>query len=217
MSKIEITGGLSVLGDVAIPLVAAAISFIAGLVVARHRRRGHLRDARRKSYSEWFTNENLLYERVKSVCDKLVGFPKDRDKHAQLVSEVEALAGDMKALNRALNDAYLAENRARSRRRLRQITGVCSSLCGDLTFASEHYKENLEFHEFFSESTAAERSKWTENQRVRWQLVKERFEKHDAECPFKSDTFRRKVVGDIEKLHEAVLAFQESLARETSK
>ena len=217
MSTAEITDGLSILSDVAIPLIGAAVAFFAGLAVAGHQRRGQLRDARRKSYSVWFTSENLLYERVKSVCDKLVGFPRDRDKHAQLMSEVQALAGDMEALNRALHDAYLAESRARSRRKLRQITEHCSSLCGHLTFAGRHYRENLEFHEYFSETTPEERSKWSEELRLRWKREKERFEKHDAECPFKSDTFRLKVVDAIEKLHKAVMDFQESLAHETSK
>ena len=117
---------------------------MAGLAVARHQRRGQLSDARRESYAEWFTSENLLYERIKSVCDKLVGFPKDREKHAQLTFEVQALASDVQALNAALNRAYLAESSARSRKQLRQITGICSSLCADLIFASEHYKENLD-------------------------------------------------------------------------
>lgn len=217
MSTTEFTGALSSLSDAVVPLVVAAVAFAAGLAVAHHQRQGQLRDARRKSYAEWFTSENLLYERVKSACDRLVGFPKDRDKHAQLVSEVEALADDMQTLNRALHDAYLAESHRRSRKKLRRITGLCSTLCGHLIFASEHYKENLEFHEFFSETTAEERDQWPERLRVEWQRQKERFEKHDAECPFKSDTFRKKVVGDIEKLHKSAMAFQESLARETSR
>ena len=72
------------------------------------------------------------------------------------------------------------------------------------------------FHEYFSK-TADERSEWPEDLRLRWQRQKERFEKHDSECPFKSDTFRQRVVGAIEKLHKTTLAFQESLARRTSR
>lgn len=216
-SETEITAGLSIFTDAVMPLAVATMAFVAGLAVARHQRRGQLSNARRESYAEWFTSENLLYEKVKSVCDKLVGFPKDREKHAQLTAEVQVLAGDMEALNAALNRAFLAESSARSRRRLRQITGICSSLCGDLIFASEHYTENLEFHEYFSKTTADERSRWPEDLRLKWQRQKERFEKHDSTCPFKSDIFRQKVVGDIEKLHETAMAFQESLARRTSR
>ena len=205
------------LSEVLIPLAGAILMFFAGFAVARYQRRNQLRDARRGSYAEWFTSENLIYERVKSVCDKLVGFPKDRDKHAQLVAEVEALADDMEALTRALNQAYLAERNARSRKRLREITDLCSALCGHLAFAGKHYKENLEFHEFFSETPAEEIGRWPEDLRQRWQWEKDRFEKHDAECPFKSDAFRQQVVDHIEKLHSVVLAFQESLAPETSK
>ena len=73
------------------------------------------------------------------------------------------LADDMQALTRTLNEAYLAENGARSRKRLRYITDKCSVLCDHLTFASKHYTENLEFHEFYSATSAEELSAWPED------------------------------------------------------
>ena len=205
------------LTGVVLPLIGVVLAFFAGLAVARYQRRGQLTDARRNAYAEWLTSENLLYVRIKSVCDKLVGFPKDREKHAELVAQVETLANDMQALTRTLNEAYLAESSVRSRKQLRNITDQCSVLCDQLTFASKHYTENLEFHEYFSGTPTEELSAWPQDLRLRWQREKDRFEKHDAECPFKSDTYRQQVVGHIETLHEAVVAFQESLARQTSK
>ena len=80
LPKAEITSGLSIVTDVVIPLSGVILAFFVGLAVARYQRRGQLKNALRESYSERFTSENLLYERVKSVCDKLVGFPKDRKK-----------------------------------------------------------------------------------------------------------------------------------------
>ena len=200
-----------------VALTIAILAYLAGQRVARYQRRGQMNDALQKSYADWFATEDLLYKRIMSICEKLVGFPKDRRKHNELTFEVGEIADELKELTLSVHQVYMKESKAQIRKQLRTILDSCRFLVDTLSFAANHYKENLEFHEYFAKTSALEVEKWPSDLRQKWHEAKDRFENHDAECPFKSEEFQQEIVSHLEKMHTVVLKLQENLARSISK
>jgi hypothetical protein len=99
------------MSDLVSGIIGAAVGFFANYSIERFRRRGVINDVRRKAYATWFASEALMSERLKSVCERLSGFPRDIERHMALTAEMSALAADLKTLVTSMNEAFLAEKK----------------------------------------------------------------------------------------------------------
>ena len=198
-------------------IAGAAIGYCANLSIERFRRRGVITDARRKAYATWFTSESLMCEKLKAVCNKLAGFPRDMERHRALTAEVSSLADEVKVLVTAMNEAFLLERKRSVRRQLTLLNGSLVTILGNLDFAARHYGENLEFHAMLEKMTDERLRELDVETRNIWQGVKDKFEEHDAECPFKSPVFRDEMVTLLERAHSQAGGLRERLASTLSK
>jgi len=201
-----IVGGLLGIGG-------TAVGFIANYVVERFRRRGTMNDARRRAYAEWFTREAFIQQRIAMICERLVGFPRDPEKHSALTAEVSLLADDVRALVTATNEAFLSEKRRSIRNALSISSDFLIEILATLDFAARHYGENLEFHELFGKNPEEIRKDLTGDEFTRWMKMKEDFEEHDAECPFKSPNFRDKLSRSLANVHKNSHKLRSRVAR----
>jgi len=193
-------------------IVGAGVGFAANYVLERIKRRHAMSDARRKAYAAWFTNEELLRQRIRRVCEKLVGFPKDESRHAAVTLEVASLANEAKTLAAAMNEAFLAENSRHVRKQLSVLTELLVGIADTLDFAARHYGENLEFHKQFAEMDEGTLSKLPAEKRTEWERLKADFAQHDATCPFKSPTFRSDLETTLATFHKNATELRNALA-----
>jgi hypothetical protein len=197
--------------------LAGLVGFAANYGLERFRRRGALNEARRKAYASWFTSEEVMYVRVKGVCERLVGFPKNHEKYESLVAEVRSLTDEIRSLVTAMNDAFLAERSWRVRKKLSSLNEILVSVLDTLDFAARHYTENLWFHEQFEKMTDDSIKGLPDEERALWSTAKKQFEQHDAECPFKSEAFRTRLSRTLERVHDQAGSLREVLARKLSQ
>jgi hypothetical protein len=210
-------GDGGVMSELVAGMAGAAIGYFANLSIERFRRRSVITDARRTVYAAWFTSESMMSERLKAVCDKLVGFPRDMERHRALTAEISSLAEEVKTLVTAMNAAFLLERRRRFRQQLALLNDSLVAILGNLDLAARHYGENLRFHETFENMTVEKLEMLDIETRNRWQETKNSFEKHDAECPFKSPDFRDRLASLLDNAHIAAARLRERLASALSK
>lgn len=195
-----------------VSLATATIAFLAGRYMERLKRRDAMNDIRRNAYASWFVTAEFVNRRTGIVCEKLVGFPRDRKKHAALAEEMASLAMDISKLMTAMNEAYLIEHKWRVRRKLQAINKSLLVVFDALDFAARHYGDDLEFHEEFESMPDDTFAEMPEELRARWNAVKERFKVHDATCPFKSEKFYKTLSGELKELRDETHSLRETLA-----
>lgn len=197
--------------------VGAFFAFSVTYLAERFKRRNVISDASRQAYASWFTAEALMMRRIDVVCEKLVGFPTDRAKHEALVIEVRSLVDEGRTLVTAMNKAFLTEKS----RYVRKMLDICNTflveIVSDLEFAGRHYEENLDFHEYFNGMTEERLSRLSHIERDKFISLRDRFQKHDAECPFKSRQFREKLGNALARVHKQMERLRETLAGTLSR
>ena len=190
----------------------AVVGFVASYVIERFKRRSAMNDARRKAYASWFTAEALLVRRTEIVCRKLVGFIPDRERHDTLMAEIKSLVDDGRALVTAMNEAFLAEKVRSVRAILLRLNDFLVFVVADLENAAQHYRDNLAFHENFDSMTDDEVDALPNSDREEWIALRERFQKHDAECFYKSTAFRTELADVLTLVHKEVERLRDILA-----
>jgi hypothetical protein len=195
----------------------AFVGFFANYFIERFKRRNAMNDDSRKAYASWFTAEALLLRRINTVCDRLVGFPTNRERHEALMVEIRSLADEGKELITSMNEAFLTEKNRDVRDSLSVVNRVFVRIVGTLEFSEQHYKENLAFHEHFERITADELATLPDRERDEWIETKEQFEKHDATCPFKLNEFRLELDEQLALTHKLVEKLRDKLAGTLSR
>ena len=193
----------------------AIVGSLATYVMERTKRRSAMNDARRKAYASWFTAEALLQHRTEIVSRRMVGFLPDRDRHEALMVEVKSLVDEGRTLVTAMNEAFLSERSRRVRAILSKLHHFLAFVVNALEFVA--HKENLEFHAHYDSKTDIEVDALPDAEREEWISLRERFQKHDAECPFKSPEFGTELREALGEVHNQVERLRETLAGALSR
>jgi gas vesicle protein len=205
--------------------VGAVIGAVSANLVARFNRRGQMIDARRKAYANWFATADVMYHRLMTICEMEAEIPKDAEE--QRAEEIDALAEENHKLLAAVNEVYFIETDAHVRRMLVMLHEMLAQIAAILRIFSSTYHDNLRLLQSLEDSHKMLREGIADpkvppegviaGQELlkKTVLMQEEIRKRYIEGRLQS--FRSKLIGTLNDVHDTTKELREELARLVSR
>ena len=193
--------------NVIITLISAGAGFSAALLIQRQKQKIDRNNDLIGAYTEWFTAEDRLCRKSVLMFERIKGFPIEIEFDNSTNDEIKELIEDFYLLTKAMNKIILIESRKDIKESLHAINKMINRILDSLSFAENHYRENIKFNRFYSISN------WPIDLRNEWIERKEKFMEHEKNCPIKSG----KTAEDMSKICEEIQKMCECLKLSISK